>query len=203
MGMDSTTIGEIKQSGAAAGAREYGQADIEKLVAKASGGNFQAFGDLYSIFLDRIYRYVYYQIHDKMSAEDLTEEVFVKAWNAIGSCHGREKTFSAWLYRIAHNHLVSTVKASRKFSSLDAVDLNRFADAKQKVETHADCKELLERIANLPENQKQVIILKFIEGMENREIAGVMGKREGAIRVLQMRALATLRKEPGVERNGQ
>jgi len=61
-----------------------------RLVKRAIGGDFAAFGDLYGIYLDRIYRYVFYQVKDKMTAEDITEEVFLKAWKAINSCKGKE-----------------------------------------------------------------------------------------------------------------
>ena len=76
------------------------------LVKRAIGGDFAAFGYLYGIYLDRIYRYVFYKVKDKMTAEDITEEVFLKAWKAINSCKGKERTFSSWLYRIAHNHII-------------------------------------------------------------------------------------------------
>jgi RNA polymerase sigma-70 factor (ECF subfamily) len=132
-----------------------------------------------------------------MTAEDITEEVFIKAWKAIGSCKGKEKTFSSWLYRIAHNHLINTLRSMQKFTSIEKVDLVDFSDPKQEIETNADYQDLIGKITCLPQNQKQVIILKFIEGLDNREIGKIMGKSEGAIRVLQMRALATLRQKLG------
>jgi len=190
-------VREEKTAQATAPAKAYNQFEITALVEEADGGNFTAFGDLYSIYLDQIYRYIFYQVKDKMTAEDITEEVFIKAWKAIGSCKGKEKTFSSWLYRIAHNHLINTLRSMKKFISIEKVDLVDFADPKQKIETNADYQELLGKITCLPQNQKQVIILKFIEGLDNREIGKIMGKSEGAIRVLQMRALATLRQKMG------
>jgi RNA polymerase sigma-70 factor (ECF subfamily) len=176
------------------------QAEIVRLVEEAAGGNFGAFGDLYSIYLDQIYRYVFYQINDKMTAEDITEEVFVKAWKAIGTCKGKEKTFSSWLYRIAHNHLISTLRGMKKFTSIEKYNLVEIIDPQIEVEAEIECQELLEKISCLPKNQKQVIILKFIEGLDNREISKITGKSEGAIRVAQMRALATLRQKLGNEK---
>ena len=173
----------------------YDQSAIERLVEKAAGGNFEAFGELYGIYLDRIYRYVFYQVNDKMTAEDITEEVFVKAWKAIGSCKGKSKTFSAWLYRIAHNHLINTLRNMRKCTSIEKENLADVSDPKLEVETALERKELLETINCLPQNQKQVIILKFIEGFDSREIGKILGKREGAIRILQMRALMVLRQK--------
>lgn len=178
---------------AAARPLTYDQSDIERLVETAAGGNFEAFGELYSIYLDRIYRYVFYQVKDKMTAEDITEDVFVKAWKAIGTCKGKGKTFSSWLYRIAHNHMIDNLRSLQKCTSME--NITEISDPKLEVEAGLEHQELLELITCLPQNQRQVITLKFIEGLDNREIGQVMSKSEGAIRVLQMRALATLRQK--------
>jgi len=178
----------------------YNQPEIIRLVEKAAGGNFDAFGELYTVYLDQIYRYVFYQVNDKMTAEDITEEVFVKAWKAIGSCKGKEKTFLSWLYRIARNHLINTLRSMKRFASIEEENFVDIIDPKIEVEAEIECQELLEKISYLPKNQRQVIILKFIEGLDNREISKIMGKNEGAIRVSQMRALATLRQELGNEK---
>lgn len=180
----------------------YKQSEIAELVEKAADGDLEAFGELYSIYLAPIYRYVSYQVRDKMTAEDIVEEVFVKAWKAIATCKGKSQTFSAWLYRIAHNHVVNTLRRMNKRVSLESVEMDiepliEVTNPEQEVEAKLAKQELLEAMTCLSQNQKQVIILKFIEGLENREIAQILGKREGAIRVLQMRALSKLRQELG------
>jgi len=169
------------------------QTDIIILVEKAIEGNVEAFGELYGIFLDRIYRYVFYQVRDRMTAEDITEEVFIKAWNAISSCKGKEKTFSAWLYRIAHNRVIDIFRSREKEQLIEMDPVAEAGSTELEVETEIDHRELFDSIAELPPNQKQVIILKYIEGLDNREIERIMGKKQGAIRILQMRALARLR----------
>ena len=139
-----------------------------------------------------------------MAAEDITEETFVKAWKAIGSCRGKERTFSAWLYRIAHNHLINTLRDNNKTVYLDQEQSVEIIDTKQELEAGADCQELLKEIKVLPESQRQVIVLKFIEGMDNKEISQITGKNEGTIRITQMRALAALRNRLGREQeNGK
>jgi RNA polymerase sigma-70 factor (ECF subfamily) len=173
---------------------------IVRLIRRAAGGDAEAFGELYSLYLDRIYRYVFYQVKDRMTAEDITEEVFIRAWKAIGSCQGKEQTFSSWLYRIAHNRVIDTFRSQRKELSVDMDTLAEFRHPKVEVETELEWQELLKGIDCLPRNQKQVIILKFIEGLDNREIGQVIGKNQGAIRILQMRALAKLREKLGSER---
>ena len=176
-----------------------GQSEVVRLIKRAAGGNFEAFGELYNIYLERIYRYVFYQVRDKMTAEDLTEEVFLKAWKSIDTCRGKEQTFSSWLYRIAHNHVIDNLRSQRKYLSADMEALAEVSSPELGEEGKLERQEMLEVISDLPQNQKQVIILKFIEGLGNREIGQIMGKSQGAIRVLQMRALASLRERLSVE----
>ena len=192
----NTVRGE-KQSQATTKKKEYDQSEIIKLVNKAAGGSFEAFGELYGVYLDRIYRYVLYQVKDRMTAEDITEEVFVKAWKAINSCKGKGKTFSSWIYRIAHNHIINTLRNTKKYASVDVKDLTELGDPKLGVEKKLDDQELLEALSDLPQSQRQVVVLKFLEGMNNREIGQIMQKSESAIRIQQMRALTALRQKLG------
>ena len=185
---------------AATEASNCNESETAGLVEIAAGGDFEAFGELYSIYLDRIYRYVFYQVKDKITAEDITEEVFVKAWKAIHSCKGKGQTFSAWLYRIARNHVIDNLRRIRKHPSIEVETVDRAGNLELEVEGELERQELLRVIACLPPNQRQVIILKFIEGLDNSEIGQVMGKSQGAIRVLQMRALATLRRRLSSEK---
>jgi RNA polymerase sigma-70 factor, ECF subfamily len=171
--------------------------EIIKLVNKAAHGDIEAFGQLYAIFMDRIYRYALYQVKDKMTAEDITEEVFLKAWKAIKTCKGKGKTFSSWIYRIAHNHIINTRRNFSKLSSLEVEKLHSMNNADLAVEMDSDQQEIMESIAELPPNQAQVITLKFIEGLDNREIGKILGKSEGAVRITQLRALTALRQKIG------
>jgi RNA polymerase sigma factor (sigma-70 family) len=173
--------------------------ETENLVTQAISGDVEAFGELYTNHVTKIYRYVYYNVHDKEHAEDITQEVFLKAWKAIGSCRGKEKTFSSWLYRIAHNLIIDKLRKSQKQSSREAELPESIRDTSDRMEISLEQRDLLKVIDVLSPNQRQVIVMKFIEEMDNREIAETMGKSTGAIRILQMRALETLRKTLGKE----
>jgi len=168
---------------------------VENLVIQAVNGDGDAFGELYIIHVEKIYRYVFYQVKSKTVAEDITEEVFLKAWRAISSCRGKEKSFSSWLYRIAHNQIIDEFRRRKRHPSLLIETVESITDTTNGVEKYLEQQELLGVIDYLPSNQRQVIILKFIEGLDNREIANIMGKSEGAIRIMQMRALVTLKKQ--------
>jgi RNA polymerase sigma-70 factor, ECF subfamily len=164
-------------------------------VSKAIDGDADAFGRVYQLYIDRIYRYVYYHVRDKMTAEDVTNEVFIRAWKSIGNCKGRESTFSSWLYRIARNHSIDTLQKNRREVSFDNVSVPDTSDPEKEAEDNMDLQNVLEAVKGLPEQQKQVILLKFLDDIENDEIARIMGKRQGAVRALQMRALINLRKK--------
>jgi RNA polymerase sigma-70 factor (ECF subfamily) len=185
-------VGEEDAAGEAGDAGVHDE--VRTLVEKAAAGNVEAFGELYGIYLDRIYRYVFYHVHSKETAEDLTEEVFMKAWRKIGKYRWEGRPFSAWLYRIAHNHVVDHFRTSRRNVPLD-VDIPADGDQPEQELEQQQMRQMLSRaLSSLPPQQKQIIILKFVEGCSNRMIEHVMGKSQGAIRVMQMRALSALRR---------
>jgi RNA polymerase sigma-70 factor (ECF subfamily) len=158
------------------------------------GGDVDAFGSLYVRHLDAIFRYIYYRIGEEAEAEDLTEEVFARAWEALPGYRAREYPFTSWLYRIAHNLVVDH---HRRKKSLPANDLesrmtqNRRAHEDQLVHDQ-EASLLAEGIRLLPEEEQQVLTLRFVEGLSHREVAVIIGKSEGASRVIQHRALTRL-----------
>lgn len=175
-------------------AQEDQSSEMEKFVIRAVNRDSEAFGELYTYYVTKIYRYVYYNVHSKERAEDITQEVFLKAWKAIGSCKGKEKTFSSWLYRIAHNLIIDKLRKSQKHTSHETELPEDIRDTSDRMEISLEQRDLLKVIDVLSPNQRQVILMKFIENMDNREIAETMGKSTGAVRILQMRALEVLRK---------
>jgi RNA polymerase sigma-70 factor (ECF subfamily) len=175
--------------------RTVGDADVRSLVERAAAGDIESFGELYGIYLDRIYRYVFYQVRNKATAEDLTEEVFLKAWEGIGKFKWKGPPFQAWLYRIARNHIIDYFRTKRQQVPLDE---ELTADDKEPEQEAGDkqTQRMLSRaIFSLPQQQRQIILLKFIEGLENCEIAQILRKSQGAIRITQMRALEALRQK--------
>ena len=177
------------------GSETDNKAEIANLVNNAAKGSSEAFGQLYRLFIKQIYRYVYYQVGDKMTAEDITADVFFKALDHIDSCQGKEATFQAWLYRIAHNSVIDYFRSRKRQLSMESEIFHLKQDNAKGIER----RELFDIVSKLPANQRQIIILKFIAGLNNREIGKVLGKNEGAVRIMQMRALLSLRKKLGGE----
>jgi RNA polymerase sigma-70 factor (ECF subfamily) len=166
------------------------------------GGDAEAFGDLYVRYLDDIYRYVFYRVRDEKGAEDLTERVFVSAWEAIGKYEPRGYPFSSWLYRIAHNAVVDYYRTRRDEKPLDAIAFTLADESLGPEETlikKRDVSRLLEAVAQLSEEKQRLIILRFVDGMSHAHVAQILGKSEGACRVIQHRALAALSETLGKE----
>lgn len=157
----------------------------------------EAFGALYDHYLDRVYRYLYLRTGHRADAEDLSEQVFLKAWEAIGRFQWQGRPFIAWLYRLAHNVLVDALRARRPTASLndDESPLDPPSEtAARELTRTLDASVLGSAITQLTPEQQQVIVLKFVDGLDNTTIAEIMDKREGAIRALQLRALLSLRR---------
>lgn len=169
---------------------------IEQLVAASQNGAADAFGNLYDIFIDRIYRYVYFRIGPR-DAEDVTELVFLKTWENI-SQYRPGKSFAAWLFRIAHNLVIDFYRASGDRPEMlqdNVKDERTTADAQ--IRTHRNLnKDLLSRaLGKLKDHYRQIIILKYVNELSNEEIGYITGRSQTAIRILQFRALKLLRCE--------
>lgn len=186
-------------SSVAAGAARRSLQEEKDLAIRATRHEREAFGLLYDRYVTKIYQYVYYKVGSGAEAEDLTAQVFLRAWEAIGGYEWREHPFSAWLFRIARNLVVDYHRARRETVSLEGTDgrdeiqPSDTALPDQSLQALFASEQLRRAVGQLTEEQQEVILLRFIEGYSTAEIAAIMGKREGAIRGLQFRGLAALR----------
>lgn len=173
--------------------------DEKVLIERAIRGDANAFGELYSQHLDAIYRYIFFRTGDQQEAEDLTENVFLKAWEALPGYKDYGNPFSSWLYRIAHNVVVDhhrRIKPVLGNSDIDLLESHQDtkADTLGLVLEAEQVEELGKAIIQLTLEQQQVIILRFIEGLSHAEISAIIGKNEGTCRMIQHRGLSTLQK---------
>lgn len=171
------------------------KADDAQLIQRAVSRDPDAFGRLYDMYIDRVYRHLYYRVGNVTDAEDLTQQVFLKAWQAIGRYKKTASPFLAWLITISHNLVVDFYRTKKDKTYLDAevVADDSASGPEQIAEAHFAQRQLRRAILKLHGEQQQVVLLRFIEGFEYEEIASLLGKREGTIRVIQHRALAKLR----------
>jgi len=173
-------------------------ASEEQLVERAKEDP-EAFGVLYSRYVDQIYQYVFYRTGNRYDAEDLTARTFYKALANLARYRYRGLPFSAWLYRIAHN-LVANWHRDRKRRggvSLDAVAMiGKGGDSAQEfVESHERVEVLRDAVSRLPVERQELLVLKYTTELSNREIGKVMGRSEGAVKALYHRTLIALRKD--------
>jgi RNA polymerase sigma-70 factor (ECF subfamily) len=170
--------------------------DEAALVRAAVAGDADAYGRLYVRHLDAIYRYVRFRVGNAADAEDLTEQVFLKAWEAIAGYRARGVPFASWLYRIAHNvvvdhHRQRAPEAMAPVQEEGMAASDRRGTVEQVIES-GELAALAAAISRLPEEQQQVVVLRFIEGLSHAEVARIIDKSPGACRVIQHRALAAL-----------
>ena len=176
---------------------ELAQFTEKQLIEDAKTGDKEAFGRLYDRYYLKIFKYLSLRLPNKEDAEDLAENVFIKAWTHLP--HFRKQRngyqFQAWLFKIAHNSLVD--KYRKKEIQVQALDLlsqdNGQILPEHSFEKAEQSQELFSAINTLDKDSRNVIILRFIIGLSHQEIRDVLGKTSGNIRVIQHRALKKLK----------
>lgn len=171
-------------------------ARMMELVERAQAGEADAFGRLYDQYSDTVYRYIYYRVGGKATAEDLTSETFLRALRRISTFTWQGRDFGAWLVTIARNLVADHFKSSRfrlevtTGEMLDANEVERSPE--DSVLESLSNAALLEAVRKLNPQQQECVTLRFLQGLSVAETARVMGKNEGAIKTLQYRAVRTL-----------
>ncbi|MDX2873673.1 sigma-70 family RNA polymerase sigma factor [Streptomyces ipomoeae] len=177
-------------------AADSDSARMMDLVERAQAGEAEAFGRLYDQYSDTVYRYIYYRVGSKATAEDLTSETFLRALRRIGTFTWQGRDFGAWLVTIARNLVADHFKSSRfrlevtTGEMLDANEVERSPE--DSVLESLSNAALLEAVRRLNPQQQECVTLRFLQGLSVAETARVMGKNEGAIKTLQYRAVRTL-----------
>lgn len=171
----------------------------DEAVRRASNGDTEAFSILYERYVTRIYNYIFYRTGNPHEAEDLTARVFHRALHHIDHYDNRGVPFSAWLYRIAHNLVANWHRDNSRRKEVPLEDYTQQPQRTPAPETsvvnNQEMEDLLKAIRRLPSDRQQLLILKFVEGMSNAEVAVIMLRSEGAIKSLYHRTLTALRDE--------
>jgi RNA polymerase sigma-70 factor (ECF subfamily) len=175
------------------GGRKLPSEDEKRLVEQAQSGDGQAFSELYDACFDRVYRFIFFRVTDVQAAEDLTSQVFLKAWEKLGR-YRPQGPFVAWLYAIARNTVIDNYRTRKQTVSLDEATPIAAQDAKldDHMEFQFEVQSLQAAMQYLTQDQQEVITLKFMADYDTTQIAKHMGRSEGAVRALQMRALQAL-----------
>ncbi len=168
--------------------------ELKLILRKAQNGDTQAFAVIYDYFAEKIYRFIYFRVGHKEIAEDVLADTFVKSWQKINQINSPD-ALSGWLYQIARNNIIDYYRVKKETVSLDEVSetLQDLAEPVNEVDASLLQKRILKILKQLPEEQEQVVKYRFFEDLTNEEIAYIMGKSEGAVRVIQHRAITKLK----------
>ena len=172
--------------------------EIEDLVKRAQKGDNGAFAGLYEAFHAKIYRYVYFKVSDRVEAEDLTEEVFLRMLESINSFKWQGYPFSSWLFRIAHNRIIDHYRKKGRRRTVELDDAGSVVgantdDMDRNLEVGLSIEQVGVAMQRLTQLQKEVITLRFAGGLSIAETAEAMGKKDNAVKALQHAAIKKLR----------
>jgi RNA polymerase sigma-70 factor (ECF subfamily) len=175
---------------------EAEHAEMWHLVRAAQQGDGEAFGKLYDQYVDSVFRFIYYRVNDRALAEDFTSETFLRALRRIASINYQGRDIGAWFITIARNIVFDHTKSARfrlELTTGEVIEGNDVdAGPELAVLTNLTNARLLEAVNSLGEEQKECIVLRFLNGLSVAETASVMGKNDGAIKALQHRAVKRL-----------
>ena len=169
------------------------QATILKLVQDAQKGNGQAFGQIYRMLLPKIYRFVWYEVRDKPTAEDLTQVTFLRLWKALHSYNKEKGSFQSFAYAIA-KHLIIDWQRKKRPVSLEVIGELEKTDETIDSMIRQDTVDRVRRaLAALSSEDRQLVVLRHFEDLSYGQIAAIEGKQEGAVRVKLHRILRQLK----------
>ena len=167
---------------------------LDDLAKRVSQRDVDAFQTLYETHLDTVYRYVYYKVGNGQLAEDLTQHIFMKAWEAIHRYQWRELPFQHWLLRLARNTVIDHYRSTKPPNASLLDPMGDGLDPEIEIAHGEMVQTLQDAVRQLPEEQREVIVLRFIEQMPHAEVARHLGKSAATVRVIQHSALQALRR---------
>ena len=181
------------------------ETDEPRLIERAASLDGNAFGRLYDMYVDRLYRHIYYRVANVTDAEELTKQTFLEAWAQIDRYRKTHGPFVVWLMTISHKLVIDHYRTRTRGSHLEAETSVDRAPWTQEQVSEGDLPQERMRLAilRLPKDQQHVVLLRFVEGFRDQEIASILGKSEGSIRVLLHRGLMDLRSNLEKEKDNE
>ncbi len=175
-------------------------AETWQLVRRAQDGDGEAFGQLYDRYFDVVFRFIYFRVNDRTLAEDFTSETFLRALRRIATISYQGRDIGAWFVTIARNIVFDHMKSARhrlETTTAETVEAPIVgADAAPGTEAAVlaalQSQRLMRAVAQLGDEQRECIVLRFVQGMSVSETAEIMGKKDGAIKAMQHRAIRKL-----------
>ncbi|MBI2831773.1 MAG: sigma-70 family RNA polymerase sigma factor [Chloroflexi bacterium] len=197
--LSAWTLGERDSVRYGVGVHSRQSEDV--LLQRATNRDKVAFTILYDLYINQVYNHIYYRVSNPADAEDITQEVFIKAWKGIPKYKKTGAPFLAWLIAIAHNLIVDHYKAKKNHVPLEEIEsivqAAEDCDPAAITENSLNQSRLRNMVAKLKGEKQKVILMRFIDGFSYGEIARALNKSEGAVRVIQFRALKELKRMLG------
>jgi RNA polymerase sigma-70 factor (ECF subfamily) len=168
-----------------------------ELIEIAKGGEADAFGELYRRYAKIVFRFIYANLNDRFDAEDLTEEVFLRAWRSLSNYRQKGVPFLAYLFKIARNVLIDFYRRAGRSGGHMSIEDKQITDFNpdpgETAILNIEHQEIRNTLTELREDYRTVLVLSFLSGLSPEETGAVMGRTPGAVRILQHRALSALR----------
>lgn len=168
------------------------QTHIDRLIEETQKGNTKAFGEVYDIYYGQIHKYVFYKVSSD-HVDDVVGSVFIKAWTHIKKYKKGSFPFSSWLFRIAHNAVIDHYRTNKEFYELEEKIADESMNPQVFTEKQLNSDRVHHALRKLNGNYQEVILLKYMQDLSNKEIAKAMKTNETNVRTLQFRALKKLR----------
>ncbi|MBN1778678.1 MAG: sigma-70 family RNA polymerase sigma factor [Candidatus Buchananbacteria bacterium] len=166
----------------------------QQVISQCQQGQLDGFGQLYDLYIKKIYNFIYYKTHHQQTAEDLTSQTFLKALSKINQFDINKGYFSTWLYQIARNTVIDHYRTSHpEIDIQDVWDLASDSDIAKDTEIKTQLKEVEKYLNQLDSAQREIIILRVWEQMSYKEIAEIVGKSEASCKMMFLRSLEKLR----------
>lgn len=169
----------------------------DQLIRSAQRGVDDAFGELYDRYLPPVFRFLYARLNNRQDAEDLAEEVFIRVWRSLDKYEDQGVPFISFLFKIARNVLIDHYRSMGRMAPQETIEgksiQDHHADPSEIAMTHIDNQEVRQVLEKLRDDYRMVLVLRFLSELSPEEVAQVMGRSPGAVRVLQHRALISLR----------
>lgn len=167
--------------------------DLSKLITEAQKGDKDAFGEIYNIFYQRIYRFCRFSLKRTEAAEDVCQETFVKAWSSLPSfSQYKGGSYQAYLFKIARNLIIDLSRKKKEFALEEYTFIEDKEDLSEQFDKKQEKQKLKEALNKLTKIERQIIILRYFEELTTAEVARAAGLREGALRVRIHRILIKL-----------
>lgn len=181
-------------------ANQINNEELNSLLKKAQNGESGAFQMIYEEFFTPVFRYIFLRVKSKAEAEDLTQTVFLRAFESLGNFRLRGRPLLAYFFTIARNAVIDYWRKNKRELSLEDRETEfrnlpgQSVDPIQKLDDKKNLEAIRQALHHLTEDQQEVIVMKFLSDLPNSEIARLTGKSEEAVRQLQCRGLKALRK---------